>query len=121
MEFINKVVTALKERVITVNQQIINERTPAERELIVKAIHDCCATKALMSETMIEKVIAFAIAKKVKEETIAASVTSLALLEMYTDSVNIYKYGIMKATAYRAARGVMYKAVTRNSPKFLSV
>lgn len=82
-EFINKVVTAVKESVITVNQQIINERTPAERELIVKAIHDCCATKALMSETMIEKVIAFAIAKKVKEETIAASVTSFALLEMY--------------------------------------
>ena len=120
MEFINKVVAAVKESVITVNQQIINERTPAERELIVKAVHDCCATKALMSETMIEKVIAFAIAKKVKEESIAA-VTSFALLEMYTDSVNIYKYGIMKATAYRAARGVMYKAVTRNSPKFLSV
>ena len=74
-----------------------------------------------MSETTLEKVIALAIAKKVKEETIAASATGFALLEIYTDGVNIYKYGIMKATAYRTARGVMYKAVTRNSPKFLSV
>lgn len=121
MKFIDKVVATVKESVITVNQQVINERTPTERELIVKAIHDCCATKAIMSETVAEKVIALAIAKKVKEDTIAVSVASLALLEMYTDGVNIYKYGIMKATAYRAARGVMYKAVTRNSPKFLAV
>ncbi len=121
MKFIGKVVAAVKESVITINQLVINERTPTERELIVKAIHDCCATKAVMSETVAEKVIALAITKKVKEETIAASVVSLSLLEMYTDGVNIYKYGIMKATAYRAARGVMYKAVTRNSPKFLAV
>lgn len=121
MKFIDKVVAAVKEGVISANQQIIYGRTPAERELIVKTIYDCCTTKAIMSETVTEKVIALAIAKKVKEDTIAASATSFALLEMFTDGVNIYKYGIMKATAYRAARGVMYKAVARSLPNFLSV
>ena len=122
MEFFRKVAKLakeVKEVVVEVNQKIIEQRTEAEQELIVKVIHDCCAVKAVMSASAIEKVVACAIAHKAKKENIAACTSAFALLELYTDSVNIYKHGIVKATAYRVGRGMTYKAVAKNCPAVL--